>query len=115
MEASPFLRADLAANGRKQAYVVGNQHIPKAARRRYYSVPHGTCLYWLQNDAGHAKWPPTRKKLQRVLDGLERCQIDSDSAVGKRYDTRFSAGSIRLFKDGKVIDEKKADWGVDDA
>lgn len=111
MEASPYLRADLVANGRKHGYVVGNQHTPASSRRRYYSVPHGTHLYWLQNDAGFEKWRPTKKKLQRVLDGLERCQIDSDIAAGRRYDNRDSAGTVRLFHKGKVVpwpeEEKK--------
>lgn len=37
---------------------------------RYYVVPHGTELFFLQNDAGFAKWPPTQEKIDRFKASL---------------------------------------------
>eukprot|EP00501_MAST-03F_sp_TOSAG23-6_P001803 GSMAST32.ASY1.ANO1.1881.1 assembled CDS len=71
MEKSKFLRADLVAPGNGHTYVVGLQHKPLAqGRKRYYKVPHGTHLYWMQNDAGFAKWPPTKEKLAKLQKAL---------------------------------------------
>ena len=100
MEASPYLRADLAANGRKHARSGKSTH-SKAARRRYYSVPHGTRLYWLQNDAGR-EMASDSKKITTRLDGLERCR-STVTLLWVSDTTLDFNGFHRLFKDGKLL------------
>lgn len=70
MEHNKFLRADIAVKGNEHSYVVGDQHIP--GRERYFLLPFTTHVYVLQNDAGHAKWPPTGENLQLLRAALEK-------------------------------------------
>lgn len=61
------------AKGRDHHYVTGAQFfVDKGAdtTRRYYTVPHGTRVYVLQNAAGAERWPFTQDSERALLDRL---------------------------------------------
>ncbi|EGD75107.1 hypothetical protein PTSG_06762 [Salpingoeca rosetta] len=71
MDNSRYLRAHFVAPGHQHTYITGVQHTEGGqGGHRYYVVPHGTELFFLQNDAAYAKWPPTQHKINRFKASL---------------------------------------------
>lgn len=65
MEASRFLRHQLNIPAYEHEYRSGTQHICKRDDM-YYRAVHGTAVFFLQNDAGFAKWGPTPERLTEL-------------------------------------------------
>jgi len=61
------------AKGREHQYITGVQFFADAganAARRYYTVPHGTRVYVLQNDEGAKRWPFSEAHERTLLEKL---------------------------------------------
>jgi phosphorylated CTD-interacting factor 1 len=57
----PFLRKEVMVPSGKHVYLMGLQHRKTGAGQdgeRYWEPEKSSCLYFLQNDAAHAKWDP---------------------------------------------------------
>jgi phosphorylated CTD-interacting factor 1 len=71
MDKSAFLRGTFLCSPRQHFYVSGTQfRVEPTDKDRYWTCPHGTRVYVLQNAAGAEKWPvdkPFLQKLEQIM------------------------------------------------
>ena len=70
MMSSPFFRKDLILVYGNHQYVSGYQHL-SGVKDNLYTSSHTTQLFFFQNDAGFALWPPTSEKIRKLKATLE--------------------------------------------
>ncbi|XP_077192254.1 LOW QUALITY PROTEIN: mRNA (2'-O-methyladenosine-N(6)-)-methyltransferase [Paroedura picta] len=66
MEQSRFKRHQLILPAFDHEYRSGSQHVCKK-EEMYYKAVHNTAIFFLQNNAGFAKWEPTAERLQELV------------------------------------------------
>lgn len=69
METSPFKRKQVLVPAFEHYYRSGLQHTAPIKDIRHKAV-HGTLIFFLQNDPGHALWGPTQPRLQRLIQAF---------------------------------------------
>ena len=63
LQKSEFNRMDFVLSSGTHYYIDGGQHVMKC---QVFKPPCGTHVYFLQNQRGFAKWPPTTEKIAQV-------------------------------------------------
>eukprot|EP00923_Selenidium_pygospionis_P007904 GHVN01013430.1.p1 GENE.GHVN01013430.1~~GHVN01013430.1.p1 ORF type:complete len:833 (-),score=148.41 GHVN01013430.1:609-3107(-) len=114
MRNSRFTKAEVLGPGSDHLYVSGVQHLSIPDATRYYSPPHGTLCFILQNGDGCGTFPIT----QHLIDSLRGRMQDRDLAVSAPPQRRFSdsrcdhgqAGQNKRFSHRDNLD--RGDWTV---
>ncbi|UYV81185.1 PCIF1 [Cordylochernes scorpioides] len=70
LENSRFKRKQVLVPAFEHEYRHGFQHLCSRSEVNIRSI-HGTHIIFLQNDAGHATWPPSPEKLELLLDAYK--------------------------------------------
>lgn len=70
MDRLQWLTHRLEVEAQEHSYVDGGQHKVESTRREY-AAAHATTVYFLQNKAGHKKWPPGAAKIEMLKQAFK--------------------------------------------
>ena len=66
MEKSVFKKIDFNIENGKHQYISGSQHVSENAEKNLYTSVHNTRVFFLQNENGFKKWPPSEENVNKL-------------------------------------------------